>query len=183
MKNIRILCLSGSLRKASYNTALVNAVRELAPPDIEVTIFDDMGLMPLFNPDLEGASLPVVDELQNELKKSDGLMIASPEYAHGISGVLKNALDWLVSGEEFPYIPVALFNTSPRASHAQAALREVIKTMSGNIIEKASISLPLLGSNYDANDIVNHPEIPHVIVKAIHSLRDAIIEHDKSNKA
>ena len=142
-----------------------------------------MGLMPLFNPDLEDEPQPIVDKLRNELKKSDGLLIASPEYAHGISGVLKNALDWLVSGEEFPYIPVALFNTSPRATHAQAALREVIKTMSGNIIEQASISVPLLGSNYAANDIVNHPEISHDVVNALNSFRDAIIMHGKTHNA
>jgi NAD(P)H-dependent FMN reductase len=177
MKNIRIVCLSGSLRKASYNTTLIKAVHRLAPPETEVSLFEDMAIMPLFNPDLEGQPVPVVDGLRKALAGADGLLIASPEYAHGISGVLKNALDWLVSGEEFPYIPVALFNTSPRASHAQAALREVIRTMSGNIIEKASITVPLLGSHYTVEDIVSSPELSRTIVGAIHALRDAIIEH------
>lgn len=183
MKSVRILCLSGSLRKNSYNSALIKAIRALAPSDLEVAIFEGMGQLPLFNPDLEGQVLPTVDGLRKEVKESDGLLIASPEYAHGISGVLKNALDWLVSGDEFPCMPVALINTSPRALHAQAALREVIKTMSGNIIERASISVPLLGSNLDENGIVKDPEISRTVLNATCTFRDAILEHGKSKNA
>lgn len=69
---------------------------------------------------------------------------------------MKNALDWLVSGEEFVSMPVMLINTSPRAHHAQEALREVITTMSGVIIEKSCLSIPLLGSDLDAVGIVQN---------------------------
>ncbi len=95
-----------------------------------------------------------------------------------ISSVLKNALDWLVSEETFPSMPVALFNTSPRATHVQIALREVITTMSGNIIESASASIPLLGSNLDVDGIINHSEISHVLVQAINLFNNAIVEHN-----
>jgi NAD(P)H-dependent FMN reductase len=179
MNNIRILCLSGSLRKASYNTALINAIRKLAPNGIDIAIFEGMGNLPLFNPDRETDHIPSVDELRNEIKRADGLLIASPEYAHGISAVLKNALDWLVSGNEFPEIPVAILNASPRASHAQAALREVITTMSGKIVEDASVSIGLLGSNLDANGIVHHPEISRDILHALGIFRNAIIDQAK----
>jgi NAD(P)H-dependent FMN reductase len=183
MKNIRILCLSGSLRKASYNTAALRAAQTLAPPDVHLALFESLGNLPLFNPDLDGQALPVVDDLRRQLNNSDGLLIASPEYAHGISGVLKNALDWLVSGDEFPYMPVALINTSPRASHAQAALREVIRTMSGQLIEQASVALPLLGSNYAMTDIVNHPEMSRQLATAIGVLRDAIIDRRQTSQS
>ncbi|MGH8137417.1 MAG: NADPH-dependent FMN reductase [Steroidobacteraceae bacterium] len=76
--------------------------------------------------------------LSGRIRTCDGLLIASPEYAHGVPGVLKNALDWLVAGEEFVGKPVALFNASPRASHAQASLTETITTMSGRIISEAA---------------------------------------------
>ena len=135
MKKLKILALSGSLRKASYNTALIHALSKLAPEGVEIIPFEGIGNLPLFNPDLETQNITPVTRLCEVLEKSDGLIIASPEYAHGISGVLKNALDWLVAGEEFVNMPVALLNTSPRASHAQKALREVIKTMSGDICE------------------------------------------------
>ena len=159
MKRIKILALSGSLRKASYNTAALEALKKLAADNVDIVVYKGLGNLPLFNPDLEGQPIPAFDELRSVLAKSHGLIIASPEYAHGISGVMKNALDWLVSGEEFVYMPVALINTSPRASHAQAALREVVKTMSGNIIEKACVSIPLLSSNLDADGIVNDQAI------------------------
>ena len=167
MKRIKILALSGSLRKASYNTAALEALKKLAPDDVEIVVHKELGNLPLFNPDLEGQIIPALDELRSALAKSHGLIIASPEYAHGISGVMKNALDWLVSGEEFVYMPVAFINTSPRASHAQVALREVVKTMSGNIIEKACISIPLLSSNLDADGIVNDQAISTLLKSSL----------------
>ena len=111
-----------------------------------------------------------------QLQAADGLLIASPEYAHGVTGVMKNALDWVVSGEQFVGKHIALFNTSPRASHAYAALRETVTVMSGRIVEEASITFPLLGSGLDAAGIVAHPEISL-------KLKTAITEFARSIKA
>jgi len=176
MTKIRILAISGSLREFSYNSALIKAAALLAPDGMEVIVFDDLKHIPLFNPDRENDSHQAVNKLKTEVSQSDGLLISSPEYAHGISGVLKNALDWLVSGEEFPDIPVALANTSPRATHAQAALREVVSTMSGNIMNDASISVPLLGSNYDANTIVKDVEMSGYLIQKLTIFRNQIVE-------
>ncbi len=151
---MKLLALSGSLRRGSYNTAALEALSQIAPEDVAVAVFDGVRDLPLFNPDLEEEGVHVVGRLKASLGSSDGIVIASPEYAHGISGVMKNALDWLVSGEEFVHMPVMLINTSPRAHHAQEALREVITTMSGNIIENACLSLPLLGSGLDTAGIL-----------------------------
>ena len=181
MEHIKILALSGSLRQASYNMAALEALNKLVPDNVEVVVYKSLGSLPLFNPDLEGQVIPAIDELRNALSDSSGLMIASPEYAHGISGVLKNALDWLVSGEEFIYMPVVLINTSPRATHAQAALREVVKTMSGNIIEKACISIPLLSSNLDADGIVNDKAISAALKSSLNHFCSEIIELQYNN--
>lgn len=153
MERIKILALSGSLRAASYNTAAIKAMQMLAPGYVEITLFP-IGDLPLFNPDREGEHIPPLEKLLGILKDSDGLIIASPEYAHGISGPMKNALDWLVSGVEFPYKPIMLINTSPRASHAQVSLKEVLRTMSGIVVENACLSIPLLSSDLDAEGIV-----------------------------
>ena len=75
-------------------------------------------------------------------RRSDGILISSPEYARGVAGVMKNALDWLVGSYEFPDKPVALINTSPRATHALAALRLTLETMSAQIVEQASHHAP-----------------------------------------
>lgn len=176
MESVKILALSGSLRQASYNTAAITALRALAPRQVDIAIYRGIGELPLFNPDIEGQANPAFDDLRAALAGSHGLVIASPEYAHGISGVLKNALDWMVSGEEFINMPVALINTSPRASHAQQALREVIKTMSGIIIEKACVSLPLLGSNLDASEIVKEQKLSSQLKLGLQEFCQAISE-------
>jgi len=84
-------------------------------------------------------------ELRAAIGRADLLLIASPEYAHGISGAMKNALDWLVSYEGTVSKPIVLVNTSPRAHHAYESLREVLQTMSAVIVEEASVAVPLLG--------------------------------------
>lgn len=92
MKKIQILCLSGSLRALSYNTAALYALEQLAPGYMEVSVFEQMKDLPLFNSDIKSENTPSVTALQDDVYHADALIIASPEYAHGISGVLKNAL-------------------------------------------------------------------------------------------
>lgn len=165
---MKFLALSGSLRVASYNTALLRASILLAPVNVEIILYAGMGSLPLFNPDLETTGMPeTVIDFRAQLQAADGVLIASPEYAHGVTGVMKNALDWAVSGEQFVGKHIALFNTSPRASHAYAALKETVTVMSGRIVEEASITLPLLGSRLDTAGIVAHPEISFMLKTAI----------------
>ena len=158
MESLKILALSGSLRKKSYNTAAIDALKVLAPRHVEIEL-GEIGDLPLFNPDRENEYIPSLKKLKSSLNESSGLILATPEYAHGISGPLKNALDWLVSGIEFPYKPIMLINTSPRASHAQESLREVLVTMSGRIIERACVSIPLLSSELDSEGITKNEQI------------------------
>lgn len=155
---MKILALSGSLREASYNTAAIKALKILAPAHVEITV-GSIGDLPLFNPDLEGEQIPALEELSQSLKWSHGLVIASPEYAHGISGPMKNALDWLVSSVDFPNKPVMLINTSPRAFHGQDALKEVLGTMSANVIERSCVGIPLISSELGIGEIVENEEI------------------------
>lgn len=176
MQAVNILALSGSLRRLSYNTAVLKALQQLAPDFIDMHVYKGLGDLPLFNPDLEKQTIPAFDQLRHAVANCDALIIASPEYAHGISGVLKNALDWLVSGEEFVDIPICLINTSPRAHHAQDALKEVITTMSGRIITTACLSIPLLGSQLNANTIVNKPEMAKCLQESLQRFYDAICQ-------
>jgi chromate reductase, NAD(P)H dehydrogenase (quinone) len=178
-QTIRILAISGSLRKVSSNTALLQAAIALSPKNIEMRLYGGLGDLPHFNPDLEPTEPSSVTDLRNQLGWSDGLVISSPEYAHGIPGVLKNALDWLVSGEEFVGKPIALFNASPRAIHAQASLTEIVTTMAGRIVPEASITVSLLGKNLDADGIVADLEISGELETAIISFAHAIEQFQK----
>jgi chromate reductase, NAD(P)H dehydrogenase (quinone) len=101
-------------------------------------------------------------------------LISTPEYAHGIPGVLKNALDWLVSSEDFMGKPIAIFNTSPRATHAQASLIEIVTTMAGRVIPEASITIPSMGKKLDTAGIVADPELSQKLHKAIEIFRNVI---------
>jgi chromate reductase, NAD(P)H dehydrogenase (quinone) len=166
-KIIHILAISGSLRQTSSNTTLLQAAIELAPTNTKIKLYGGLNDLPHFNPDLENNNIPAVTDLQAQIKWSDGLLISTPEYAHGIPGVLKNALDWLVSSEDFTGKPIAIFNTSPRATHAQASLIEIVTTMAGRVISEASITIPLMGKKLDTAGIVADPELSQKLHKAI----------------
>ena len=166
MEQLKVLALSGSLRRGSYNTAALEALMEIAPTNIQL-VMGNIKELPLFNPDLENSHIPALSALKSNLAEASGLIIASPEYAHGISGPMKNALDWLVSGVEFPYMPIMLINTSPRASHALEALKEVLVTMSGIIIDSACVSVPLLSSNLNKEGILANHEISNTLRRGL----------------
>ena len=174
LKIIRILAISGSLRKVSSNTALLQAAIALSPKNVEIKLYGGLGDLPHFNPDLEPTEPPSVTDLRQQLNWADGLLISSPEYAHGIPGVLKNALDWLVSGAEFVNKPIALLNASPRAVHAQASLIEIVTTMAGQLIPEASITVSLLGKNLDATGIITDSEVSSEVQSAITAFVTAI---------
>jgi NAD(P)H-dependent FMN reductase len=165
---MRLLAISGSLRAASSNTAVLKAASRLAPAGVDIVFYAGLGDLPPFNPDLDTeVPPPAVAELRRAVGASEGLVISSPEYAHGIAGSLKNVLDWLVSSLEFPEKPVAILSTSPRAVHADAQLREILKTMSARLVEAASIALPLLGRGLDADGIAADTELAPMLARAV----------------
>jgi chromate reductase len=172
---MKVLTISGSLRAASINSGLLRTAARLAPPGIEVSACIVVGELPLFNPDLEPHVPPSVARLRAQVAEADALLIASPEYAHGVTGTIKNTLDWLVSCEAFVNKPVAVLNASPRAHHADAALRETLKTMSAVIVEVASVTIPLLGAHIAESDMALNPAIAHAIREALVALHGYVV--------
>lgn len=179
----KILALSGSLRAASINSALLRASARLAPPEVSITVFLSLGDLPLFNPDYETNPPNIVTTFRSEVAQADALLIASPEYAHGVTGTITNALDWLVSLELFANKPVAVINTSPRAHHADAALRETLKTMAAVIVEPASIKIPLLGAGLNEDSMVSTPSVATPIQEALVTLCQAASLYKTSTNA
>jgi chromate reductase len=156
-KLTRVLAISGSLRRASTNTAALQALAKLAPEGVKVLVYRDVANLPPFNPDDDVEDKPKpepVETLRALIDASDALIIAVPEYAHGLPGALKNALDWLVASETFAGKPTALVNTSPRAFHAQASLREILSTMAARLTPEAFASISLTGKMVTADDIL-----------------------------
>ncbi|MBM3925875.1 MAG: NAD(P)H-dependent oxidoreductase [SAR202 cluster bacterium] len=92
---IKVLGISGSLRRNSYNKALLRAAQHLAPNGMGIDIYDNLGSIPPYNEDVQNDSFPdVVNEFKDRIRAADGILIVTPEYNYGIPGVLKNAIDW-----------------------------------------------------------------------------------------
>ncbi|MBI3729125.1 MAG: NAD(P)H-dependent oxidoreductase [Burkholderiales bacterium] len=164
---MKILAICGSLRAASLNAMLIRALIRLAPQDIDILAYDGMATLPLFNPDLDSTPPASVVNLKQQIAAADVILIASPEYAHGITGVIKNALDWTVSSDAFVYKPVVVLNASPRATHADAALREILSVMSARILVTASVKVPVIGAKLDEDGMLSHPEIAGILKTAL----------------
>jgi chromate reductase, NAD(P)H dehydrogenase (quinone) len=177
MNNLQILAISGSLRARSSNLAGLQAAKILAAPAIDITLYSGLANLPHFNPDLDCEPFPYeVISLRQQIQSSDGMIISIPEYAHGVPGSFKNALDWLVSSIEFPGKPVTLINTNPRANIAMNSLREILVTMSAQIIEPANLTLNLAGRSLDAAGIIADDELSASLSRAIALFAAAIVE-------
>jgi chromate reductase, NAD(P)H dehydrogenase (quinone) len=168
---VHVLAISGSLRSASSNSTLVHAASLLAPAGIEVSIYRELGDIPPFNPDLDTDTPPAaVFGFRAALANCDAILISSPEYAHGVSGVLKNALDWVVGSGELIDKPTALINTSARATHAYTSLRETLTTMSARVVEEASMTIALDGTVWSASGIAHDPRLSASLTSALAAL-------------
>jgi chromate reductase len=144
----QVLCLCGSLRRVSSNSSALEAAYRLAPSTLELLLYRGLGELPLFNPDLDiDPPPPAVSVLREAVASADVLLIACPEYAHGVPGAFKNLLDWLVGAPDFPGKPVLLLNTAARGSwHAQEALAEILSTMSAQLLTAQPLTVALPGA-------------------------------------
>jgi chromate reductase len=139
----RILGLSGSLRRGSHNTSLLRAAAKLLPPGVELEVYEGLGDLPLYDPELDQQPAdPAVARLRHAITEADGVLIATPEYNHSIPGVLKNALDW--ASRPFPDNvlrgkPVAVVGASTGlfgAVWAQAETRKVLGAIGAEVIDQ-----------------------------------------------
>ena len=172
--SIRIIGLSGSLRKASLNTALLRAASSLTPKGVSFVVYEGIGTLPLFNPDLEGSEPQTVFNFRDALNAADAVLIASPEYAHGLTGVIKNALDWVVGSSEFSAKPVAILNTAERSHHGWDALMETLPTMDAKVIKAACQTISLTGLDADPEQFANQNDIVNALQLVFAELAQAV---------
>lgn len=172
---LTFVTICGSLRARSSNAALLDAVSLLAPVGVEVRRYDGLASLPPFNPDddVEPASA-AVRSLRSSVASADALVVSSPEYAHGVPGVLKNALDWLVSGVEIFQKPVALLNPSPNSRFAHPQLMETLRVMSATVVDDACLTLPIAGRRLDAEGVAADTELSSRIRAALDALAAAM---------
>ena len=128
---MRACGIAGSLRKESFNRALLRAAVALAPPSLEIVIFDRLADLPPYNADVEAAGDPEpVQALKAAIRAADALLVVTPEYNYGVPGVLKNAIDWASrpsTGSVLNSKPAAIMGATPGrtgTARAQLALRQ-----------------------------------------------------------
>ena len=146
---MKLLGLSGSLREDSTNTCLLRGFANNAPAHFDVAVFDGLGDLPPFSPDREENPPASVLRLAEAVAACDGLLVACPEYAHGIPGAFKNALDWLVSRFEIPGKPAMLVHASTRNAYLREHLSEVLKTISCRLFPGPAFELHLIKKTPD----------------------------------
>ena len=151
----RILGISGSLRKRSYNRALLQAARELAPEGVEVEEFD-LAAIPLFDPDVEATGdPPPVAALRDAVRNADALLFATPEYNRGTSGVLKNAIDWLsrpAMASVLRWKPVAVMGASTGRGgtrRAQQQVRDALLFPGAIVLDEPEVAVPLAWEHFE----------------------------------
>ncbi len=160
---MKVLGISGSLRERSFNTALLRAVRELAPPGMEIEIFD-LAQIPIYNDDIRLAGYPPeVAKFRHAIRAADGLIIASPEYNRSVPGVLKNAIDWASRPPEQPFAgkPIAIMGVSNGALGAAFAnhhLRQIFVYMDARTVNGPEVMIGDAKNKFDASlNLVHEP--------------------------
>ena len=139
---MRIFAISGSLQAGSSNTRFVEAARDLAPDGVEVDLFESVGALPHFNPDLLAPG--AVTDFRERITAADGVLIASPEYAHEMPGSLKNALDWLVGTGELYAKRVVVVVVSPRPNgggYAREAIERTLHAQGSEVVLSTTVGV------------------------------------------
>lgn len=155
MSPLRLLGIAGSLRKASLNRALLRALAEELPADATLELFDGLGALPVFDPDVPGEP-PAVAALKQAMAAADGLVIATPEYNYSLPGVLKNAIDWASRPPPTSPLrgrPVGILSAATGISggmRAQYHLRQILVFTDSPTMPQPEVIIPKAQERFDA---------------------------------
>ena len=169
---MKIVALSGSLRKDSYNTMLVRALAELAPAGVEIEAAS-IGDLPLYNQDDEAAYPAAAQALKDKVAAADGLIIATPEYNRSISSVLKNAIDWLsrpYGQNSFVRKPVLVAGVSVGkigTAVAQSHLKQILTYLDADVIGQPELYLGPAQELFDAAGGLASESTKELLAKAL----------------
>jgi len=171
----RIFAFAGSLRKASYNKALLLGAMELVPENVKIEIFDLEGIPP-FNQDLQNTPPEIVKRFKEKIRAADAILIATPEYNYSIPGVLKNAIDWAsrpLQGNPLEDKPVAIMSASTGrfgGARAQYHLRQTFVFLNMHPVNHPEVMLPVAAQNIDENGKLTNEETRKLIRQLIEAL-------------
>jgi len=144
----------------------------MAPPEVSIEIFDGIGNLPHFN-DSENVDVQVQD-FRAKIKAADAVLICTPEYAFGVPGSLKNALDWTVASGEFIDKPVGLITASSQGEKGHAALLLVLTAISATIVEEATLLISFVRSKLDSEGKIKDPQLSQNLRSVLNALAQSV---------
>lgn len=176
---MELLFLSGSLRKGSYNTALMNAAMAMVPPEIRPVRAPAADALPFFNPDLDDPDEPLepVRLWREALRRADGLMLFCPEYAHSLPGSLKNALDWVVGSGELVGKPVTIVTASTThhgGEKVHETLAYLLRLLETRYMEGAALRVAAVNKKVDETGKITDPELEKALKNSVSALIRAL---------
>jgi chromate reductase, NAD(P)H dehydrogenase (quinone) len=182
-QRVDVLAISGSLRRGSFSTGLVHTLARHAAHFMQIT-FHDISDIPLFNEDVEKEERPEgVRRLNQAITRSDGVLIVTPEYNHGVPGVLKNALDWAsqpFQRSAFRHKPVSLISSSLASTggvRAQYQLRETLHSMLAMVVPGPEMAVGGVHAKFVGEEFVDDKSLG-LMLKGLESLRTQIVTRE-----
>jgi chromate reductase len=189
VREMRFLGFAGSLRRASYNRGLIRAAVDLAPTGITIEVFD-LGDLPLYNQDVEDAGEPSsVVAFKRAIGLADALLVATPEYNHGVPGVLKNAIDWASRPRVTSPLrdkAVAVTGASPghgSTARAQAQLRDAFVFTGACVMPLPELLIGSAAQHFDDHGNLADLALRARLVELVEALRTWALRIDIDRKA
>ena len=180
IKKIKIFAISGSTRKTSSNLNLIKAIADLTSELFTITIFDGLSNLPHFNPDLDNGSVPQeVKDFRAQLREAEGVLICTPEYAIGVPGTLKNAIDWTVSSMEFSQKPVALITASLSGEKAHDSLLGTLLIIEARMTSDTQLLIPFIKTKVTDEGKIIHSDTLISVNKLVQSLTEIIANNNE----
>jgi NAD(P)H-dependent FMN reductase len=177
MSRKTVVAISGSTRQNSINHSLLKAIVDLSATSLDITIYDEIENLPQFNPDKDNENAPKeVTAFRQQLNSADGVIICTPEYAHGVPGTLKNAIDWTISSCSFPHKPTMLITASTGGHFGHKALLETLRAIEAKNIDNLQLVIPFAKTKINLNNKITDDktlvDVKKLIVDFIETLNN-----------
>ncbi|MES2881963.1 MAG: NADPH-dependent FMN reductase [Bacteroidota bacterium] len=164
MSTKKVIAICGSTRQNSINHSLIQAIVALSAERLDITVFNGIANLPQFNPDNDGEHVAdAVADFRQQINDVDGIIICTPEYAHGVPGALKNAIDWTISSSQFPHKATMLITAATDGSFAHNALLETLKTIEAKNIHNLQLVISFAKTKINNNNQITDGETLHEV--------------------
>lgn len=172
----KILAISGSTRKDSTNEHLIKAIAELTGERFKILPYRGISILPHFNPDLVEDAGIEVNEFRALIRESDAILICTPEYAHGVPGSLKNAIDWTVGSSDFSGKIVMLITASSEGKFGHLSLIETLRVIEAVVMPELQLLIPFAKTKIHRRGIIDSQTLAEIKI-ALNKLHDILTEH------